>query len=1086
MINRLLSFSIRAHWFVVFVTGIVAAYGSYELTRLPLDALPDITNKQVMINYAAPALGPEDIEKRITFPIETAISGLAGVESTRSFSRNGYGQVTAIFQEAANLYFMRQQVAERLAQAKPSLPPGVEPQLGPVSTGLGEVFMYSVEYSEASANIGNGQAGWQSDGSYLTDEGERLSDTIARLAYLRTVQDWILKPQLKTVLGVADIDSLGGYEKQYVVEPDTTKLISYGLSYSDIASALRAANLAVGANYIQRSGEAYLVHADARIHSMDEIGHAVIATRNSVPVTITDVAKLRIGGQFRTGAASKNGQEVVIGTALMLTGENSRTVATLVRQKFQEIRNNLPPGIVANVLLDRSQLVNATISTVAENLLIGALLVTATLFFLLGNARAAIIAALVIPLSFVMAATGMNAMGVPANLMSLGALDFGLIIDGAVIIVENTLRRVAERQKRLGRALDHDERLHEALDASVEMVRPTVYGQIVIFLVFVPCLSFQGVEGKMFSPMVITLMLALGWAFVLSLTFVPAMAVILIRGKVGEREVFVVRAAKHLYAPMLRKALTHPFSVVFGGIVTFGAALIVFFSLGRVFMPMLDEINIDLAAVRIPSISMEQSKNLDFSVERALLELPEVSVVFSKAGTANLVFDAMPSNASDNYVVLKPKDRWPPGVITKEDVQKRIRNATAPIVGNFYEVTQPIQMRFNELISGARSEVTVAIYGDDLSSMDATAKQVAAVIAKVRGAVEVHVGQTRGFPSFDIKFDRNSIARYGLTMEDVADAVASALGGRPAGLLFNGDRRYQIVVRVPGDQRNDIEALGALPVMLPSANGSARGSIPLRQLAAFGFSEGLNEISRENGKRRIFVEINVRGRDIASFVADAQSAIARDVRVPPGSWLEWGGQFKNLQQAVRRLEVVVPVCMVLIFGALYMALGNMPLALTVFTAVPLALAGGIFAIALRDIPFSVSAAVGFIAVSGVAVLNGLVLMASIRRRLGGGEDAFDSIFNGALERLRPVLMTALVASLGFVPMAVATGTGAEVQRPLATVVIGGLITSTALTLFLLPAVCKLILRHFKVEGDNRSVKQTSSSLERKMDLRAAE
>lgn len=1084
MINRLLSFSIQAHWVIVFLTIIVAAYGFYELIRLPLDALPDITNKQVMINYAAPALGPEDVEKRITFPIETAISGLAGVESTRSFSRNGYGQVTAIFRENANLYFMRQQVAERLAQAKPNLPPGVEPQLGPVSTGLGEVFMYSVEYAHAGGAVSNGKPGWQSDGSYLTDEGERLSDEVARLAYLRTVQDWILKPQLKTVPGVADVDSLGGYEKQYIVEPDTTKLVSYGLSYSDIARALQAANLAVGANYLQRGGEAYLVHADARIHSMDEIGRAVVATRNSVPVTINDVANLRIGGQFRTGAASKNGHEVVIGTALMLIGENSRTVATSVRQKFLEIRNNLPPGIVADVLLDRSQLVNATITTVAENLAIGALLVTATLFFLLGNARAAIIATLVIPLSFVLAATGMNALGVPANLMSLGALDFGLIIDGAVIIVENTLRRIAERQKQLGRALDRDERLHQAREASVEMARPTVYGQIVIFLVFVPCLSFQGVEGKMFSPMVITLMLALGSAFLLSLTFVPAMAAILVRGKVAEREVPVLRAAKRLYAPILRKAIARPFSVILGGIVTFGAALLVFFSLGRVFMPTLDEINIDLAAVRIPSISMEQSKKLDFQVERALLALPEVSLVFSKAGTANLVFDAMPSNNSDNYVMLKPKDQWPAEVRTKEDVQKRIQEATADIVGNFYEMTQPIQMRFNELISGARSEVTVAIYGDDLNSMDATAKQVAAVLAKVRGAVEVHIGQTRGFPSFDIKFDRNSIARYGLTMEDVADTVAAALGGRPAGLLFNGDRRYQIVVRVPGDQRNDVEALGILPVMLPSANGSARGSIPLRQLASFGFSEGLNEISRDNGKRRIFVEINVRGRDIASFVADAQSAIARDVRIPPGSWLEWGGQFKNLQQAIGRLEIIVPVCMVLIFAALYMALRNVSLALTVFTAVPLAVAGGVFAIALRGIPFSISAAVGFIAVSGVAVLNGLVLMASIRRRLDGGEDAADAIFNGALERLRPVLMTALVASLGFVPMAVATGTGAEVQRPLATVVIGGLVTSTALTLFLLPTVCKLLLRRRKIEGEDCATEQKSILAERKTDFRA--
>src|SRR3984893_9704552 len=905
MIPRLLSFSVQAHWSVVFLTAVVAAYGSYELTRLPLDALPDITNKQVMIIYAAPALGPEDVEKRITFPIETAISGLAGIESTRSFSRNGYGQVTAIFREDANLYFMRQQVAERLAQAKPNLPPGVEPQLGPVSTGLGEIFMYSVEYASPGgdgASIGNGEPGWQSDGSYLADDGERLTDEVGRLAYLRTVQDWIVRPQLKTVPGVGDIDSLGGCEKQYVVDPDASELAVHGLSYSDIAKALEAANLAVGANYIQRGGEAYLLRADARIHAMDEIGRAVVAPHGTVPVTINDVAKLRIGGQFRTGAASKNGHEVVIGTALMLTGENSRTVATSVRQKFLEIQNNLPAGIVANVLLDRSQLVNATITTVGENLAIGALLVTATLFFLLGNARAAIIATLVIPLSFVMAATGMNALGVPANLMSLGALDFGLIIDGAIIIVENTLRRIAERQKREGRLVHRDEELAEALGASHEMVSPTVYGQIVIFLLFVPCLSFRGVEGKMFSPMVITLMLALASAFLLSLTFVPAMAAILVRGKVAESEVSSIRAAKHLYAPALRKALAHPFAVIAGGMVTFGIAVILFFSLGRTFIPTLDEINVDLASVRIPSISMEQSKNLDFRVERALLTLPEVDLAFSKAGTANLVFDTMGSNESDNYVMLKPKDQWPPGVRTKEDVQKRIQEVTSPIVGNFYEMSQPIQMRFNELLSGAKSDVAVAIYGDDLNVMGVSAKRVAAVLAKIRGVADLRVAQTQGFPSFDIKFDRNGIARYGLTMEDVADTVAAALGGRPAGLLFSGDRRYQIVVRVPDFQRNDLEALGALPVLLPEANnGFHRGYVPLRELASFAFSEGLNEISRDNGKRRIFVEANVRDRDIGSFVNEAQSAIARDVRIPPGSWLEWGGQFKNLQRAVRRL-----------------------------------------------------------------------------------------------------------------------------------------------------------------------------------------
>jgi cobalt-zinc-cadmium resistance protein CzcA len=1066
MIARILSFSVQARWFIVFVTAIVAAYGFYELTRLPIDALPDITNKQVQINTLAPTLGPEEVEKRVTFPIENALAGLAGVESTRSFSRNGYDQVTAIFRENTNLYFMRQQVAERLAQAKPNLPPGVEPQMGPVSTGLGEIFMYTVEYANPGgkgAAIHDGEAGWQSDGSYLTIEGEHLIDDVARLAYLRTVQDWILRPQLKTVPGIADIDSLGGYEKQYVVEPDPTKLSAYALSYSDIAKALEAANLSVGANYIQRAGEAYLVRADARIRSMDEIARAVIATRAGVPVLVKDIATVRIGGELRRGAASKNGYEVVIGTALMLAGENSRTVARAVGDKLEEIRGNLPPGITANVALDRSQLVNATITTVVENLAIGALLVVVTLFLLLGNVRAATIAALVIPLSIVMSATGMNAMGISGNLMSLGALDFGLIIDGAVIIVENTLRRIAERQKREGRPLRRDERLNEAVQSSQEMVRPTVYGQIVIFLVFVPCLTFQGVEGKMFSPMVITLMLALASAFILSLTFVPAMVALLVSGRVAEREVAFIRVSKRIYEPQLRQVLAHPFPFIAGGIMIFGAAVLTFFFLGRVFMPTLDETNFNLSSVRIPSTSIEQSVKLDLPLERAMLRLPEVSLTFSKAGTASLAADPMPPNASDNYVMLKPRDQWPAGVRTKEDVLKRIVQVTAPVVGNAYDITQPIQMRFNELIGGVRSDVAVAVFGDDLDQMGATAARIASVMAKVPGVADLRVAQTQGFPTFDIKFDRDAIGRYGLTMQDVADTVAAALGGRSAGLLFDGDRRFEIVVRVANLQRNDLEGLGALPVMLPQADGAPRRSVPLRQLASFGFSEGLNEISRDNGKRRIFVQANVRGRDIGSFVDEAQAAIARDVKLPPGSWLEWGGQFQNLQQAIRRLEVVIPVCMILIFAALYMALGSVSLSLTVFTAVPLAVAGGVFAIALRGIPFSVSAAVGFIAVSGVAVLNGLVLMSSINKRLAMGETVNASILDGALERVRPVLMTALVASLGFVPMAIATGTGAEVQRPLATVVIGGLMTSTALTLFVLPAICALVLRRHSVQ-----------------------
>jgi len=1074
MINHLLTFSVRARWIIVFLAVVVAAFGTWQLFMLPIDALPDITNKQVQINTVAPTLAPEEVEKRVTFPIETALSGLAGVESTRSFSRNGFSQVTAIFKESADLYFMRQQVSERLSQAKPNLPDGVEPQMGPVSTGLGEVFMYTVEYDHPDgkgAPIRDGEPGWQSDGSFLSEEGEHLTDEVSRLAYLRTVQDWIIRPQLRVVPGVADIDSLGGYEKQYAVEPDPIRLAAYGISYSELARGLEAANVSVGANYIQRAGESYLVRADGRISSIDQISRAVVGTRAGVPVTVRDVATVRIGGELRTGAASKNGYEVVIGTALMLVGENSRIVAEAVGRKLASVSQSLPAGIVAHVALDRSELVVATITTVAENLAIGALLVIATLFLILGNVRAAIIATLVIPLSLLMSAAGMNELRISGNLMSLGALDFGLIIDGAVIIVENTLRRIAERQRREGRELAQSERLEEVVQASREMIRPTVYGQTVIFLVFVPCLTFQGVEGKMFSPMVITLMLALASAFVLSLTFVPALAALLIRGRVSETDVPLIVKAKRLYEPRLRRALEHPAPYIGAGVGVFAVSILTFFFVGQEFLPTLDEQNFNLSSVRIPSTSIDQSVKMDLPLERQIMQLPEVKLAFSKTGTANLAADPMPPNASDNYVMLKPKDQWPKDVRTKDQVIKRIEEKTAPIVGNAYDVTQPIQMRFNELIGGVRSDVAVAVFGDNLEEMSATAAHVATALSKVRGLADLRVAQTHGFPTFDIKFDRDAIARFGLTVQDVADTIESALGGRPAGMLFSGDRRFEIVVRVPNLMRNDTDAIGAIPVMLPHTGDGNRPSVPLRQLVRFQTAEGLNEISRDNGKRRIFVEANVRGRDLASFVAEAQSVVAQQVKIPAGSWIEWGGQFENLQAAKQRLQIVIPVCLVLIFATLYLALRSVSLALTVFTAVPLALAGGVFTLALRGIPFSVSAAVGFIAVSGVAVLNGLVLMAAIRHKLDQGVQGVEAIFQGAMERVRPVLMTALVASLGFVPMAVATRAGAEVQKPLATVVIGGLITSTALTLFVLPAICSLLMR------ERRALRVDQMSLE---------
>lgn len=1056
MIDRILTGSVQYRWFILFLTVIVAVIGSWQLNVLPIDVTPDITNKQVQINTVIPTLSPVEVEKRVTFPIETALAGLNGVENTRSFSRNGFSQVTVIFSDKADLYFMRQQVAERLARARSELPANAEPQMGPVSTGLGEVFHYSVEYAYPAGKGApkvDGQPGWQTDGSFLTSSGERLTDNVAQLAYLRTVQDWIVRPQLRTTPGVADVDSLGGYVKQYVVQPDVSKLAAYGVSLAQLTQALQKANISVGANFVQRAGESYMVRADGRLHSTQDIANVVIATKQGVPITVAQVAQVVIGGDLRTGAASRNGYETVVGSALMLVGANSRTVAHAVGEKVKLIEKSLPDGVIIVPTLDRSQLVMATITTVAKNLAEGALLVSLILFCLLGNWRAAFIVALVIPLTLLISAIGMNALGVSGNLMSLGALDFGLIIDGAVIIVENTIRRLAEQQHLHGRVLSLRERLDVVVASSREMLRPTIYGQLVIFLVFMPCLTFQGVEGKMFSPMVITLMLALSSAFVLSLTFVPALIVILLKDKVAEKEAKVIVVAKQRYYPWLTYCVTRPLPFIAIGAGVLCLAAIVFSFVGREFMPTLDEQNLNLSSVRIPSTPIDQSVAIDLKLEKAILSLPEVKTIYSKTGTASLAADPMPPNASDNYVILKPKSDWPHDVTTKDQVIQLIRDKAAPFVGNTYDVTQPIEMRFNELIGGVRSDVAVKLYGDDLNQLADTAQHIAKVLKKTTGAADVRVAQTKGFPMFDITFDRTAIARFGLTVDDVANTVSAALGGSQAGQIFEGDSRFDVVVRLPGDVRNNLDSLGSLPVILP--NG---GSVALRQLVQFSYTQGLNEISRDNGKRRIYIEANVVGRDLGSFVDAAKLRIAKEVKLPAGTWIEWGGQFQNLQEATKRLELIVPACFLLIAIVLYMAIGNAMLTATVLTAIPLALAGGVFALLLRGIPFSISASVGFIAVSGIAVLNGLVLISAINQRLSNGIDIATAIVDGAMERMRPVLMTALVASLGFIPMAIATGTGAEVQKPLATVVIGGLITSTILTMFVLPAITGLVLR----------------------------
>ncbi|MPS68846.1 MAG: CusA/CzcA family heavy metal efflux RND transporter [Novosphingobium sp.] len=1064
MIARILELSVRARWFVAFLTLLVAGFGLWQLAKLPIDAVPDVTNRQVQISTFNPALGPVDMEKQVTFPVETALSGIPGLNMTRSISRNGFSQVTAVFTDDTDIYFARQQVTERLAQARESLPPGVQPTLSPLSTGLGEIFFYSVAFRHPDGKgiaTTDGQAGWQSDGSYLTPEGERLTTELAKAAYLRTVQDWIIRPQMRNVPGVAGVDSNGGYVKQYLVEPNLAALASYGIAITELADALERANLSAGSNYVRRGGESFLVRADARLKSAEEIEDAVVATRAGVPVRVRDLGQVVIGGAVRTGSGSRMGSEAVISTVLMLVGENSRVVATSAADKLVQINRALPPDVFAEPVYNRSKLVDATIATVEKNLIEGALLVIVVLFLLLGNIRAALITAAVIPITMLMTASGMNGLGVSGNLMSLGALDFGLIVDGAVIIVENALRRLAERQEHEGRLLTRPERMEETTLAAREMIRPTVYGQLIIFLVFVPLLTFQGVEGKTFSPMAITLMIALACAFVLSLTFVPAMVALVITGKVSETEVRPIRWFKERYAPVLAKAVARPLPFVLGGAGVFAAAVLAFGMLGEEFMPQLDEKDITVTNFRVPSASIDQSTRMQLHLENTLKTLPEVALVFSKNGNADLGTDPMPPNASDTYVIPKPESEWPPEVRSKADILRRIEEKMKPLIGNRAEIQQPIQMRFNELIAGVRADVAVKLHGDDLEQMSRQAARIAAVLRRIPGAGDVSAEQTSGAPTFDVRIDRQAAARHGLSVEEVANTVAAALGGREAGLLFEGDRRFAVVVRLPDAQRDDLDTLGAIPVMLPADGGQIARSIPLREVARFSYTQGLNQISRENGKRMVVVQVNVRGRDLGGFVSEAREKVDA-LSLPAGMYTDWGGTFESLQSARLRLLIVVPICFIAIYALLYMALGTFGSAAIVFSAVPMALAGGVFALLLRGIPFSITAAVGFIALSGVAVLNGLVMMSAIRKRRDEGQPIEEAIVGGAMERVRPVLMTALVASLGFVPMALATGTGAEVQRPLATVVIGGLVTCTVLTLLVLPAITALAARRRQV------------------------
>jgi len=1040
MLEGLLKFVIAQRWIVLLAVLGAAALGLYNYQRLPIDAVPDITNVQVQINSEAPGYSPLEAEQRITFPIETAMAGLPGLESTRSLSRYGLSQVTVIFEDGTDIYFARQLVNERLQEAKEDLPRGIDSAMGPISTGLGEIFMWTVEALPGAR---------QPDGSPYTSTD------------LRTVQDWVVRPQLRNLRGVTEINTIGGYLKQYHVAPDPAKLVAYGLGFRDVMEALARNNVNVGAGYIERSGEQYLIRAPGQVRSLEEIGDILIRGEAGVPVRIRDVAEVLLGKELRTGAATENGEEVVLGTVFMLIGENSRTVSQRVAAKLVEVNRTLPEGVVAKTVYDRTTLVERTIRTVALNLSEGALLVVAVLLALLGNWRAALIAAAVIPLSMLLLITGMVQQRVSANLMSLGALDFGLIVDGAVIIVENCLRRLALEQHRLGRVLARGERFAAVYEATREVFKPSLVSVLVVALVNIPIFTLTGVEGKMFHPMAFTVVVALLGALVLSVTFVPAAVALLVTGRVQEKENRAMRWATAAYRPALGAAMRNPAPVIAA------AAMIVMLSaigatrMGSEFVPSLDEGDIALHALRIPGTSLTQAVEMQSVLEKRLREFPEVERVFAKIGTAEIASDPMPPNVADNFVMLKPRSEWPDPRRSKTDLVAAMQKAVAQIPGNNYEFTQPIQMRFNELISGVRSDVAVKVFGDDLDTLLEAGEAIAGIMQAVPGAADVKVEQVTGLPVLTVKLDRARTARYGLSMSEAQEAVEIAVGGKAVGEIFEGDRRFELLVRLPERQRVDPEALRRLPIPLPGTEGRAR-YVALGEVATLAVAPGPNQVSRENGKRRVVVTANVRGRDLGSFVAELRSRVSDEVKLPAGYWLGYGGTFEQLASAAQRLRVVVPVSLVLIFGLLFMTFGSVKDALLVFSGVPLALTGGVAALWLRDIPLSISAGVGFITLSGVAVLTGLVMVAAIRDLRAHGVALEDAIEQGALLRLRPVLMVALVASLGFLPMALNTGTGAEVQRPLATVVIGGIVSATVLTLLVLPVLYRLFNRDRQV------------------------
>ena len=1046
-LERIVRFAIAHRWLMLSLTLAFAAVGVWSFSRLPIDATPDITNVQVQVNTEAQGYSPLEAEQRITFVIETAIAGLPNLDSTRSLSRYGLSQVTVVFEDGTDIFFARQQVAERIAQVKSQLPPGLEPELGPIATGMGEIFLYTVT-ADPSARRADGQHWSAMD--------------------LRSLHDWVVRPQLRNTPGVTEVSAIGGYVRQIHVTPDPARLLAYGFSLDDVVDALSENNQNVSAGYIERSGQQLLVRIPNQAQDMTALEAIVLDRRDGVPIRIRDVATVREGQELRTGAATQNGEEVVLGTVFMLIGENSRAVARAAAARVVEIQKSLPKGVLIQPVYDRTSLVDRTIATVRTSLIEGALLVIAVLFLLLGNMRAALITAAVIPLSMLMTVTGMVRGGISGNLMSLGALDFGLIVDGAVIIVENALRRFGEEQARLGRILQREERFELAARATAEVIRPSLFGIGIITAVYLPVFALTGIEGKMFHPMAITVVLALTSAMLLSLTFVPAAVALFLGGKIPEHENRVMREIHVRFEPVLRWSLAHRVPVVGAAVVLVVLSGLLTTRLGTEFVPSLDEGDVAVHALRIPGTSLTQSVHMQHALEKRIAQLPEVERVFSRIGTAEVANDPMPPSMADTFVMIKPREDWPNPDKSKRELVEELETVARSLPGNNYEFTQPIQMRMNELISGVRADVAIKVNGDDLDTLNRLAARVANIVRDVPGAADVRVEETTGLPMLVVNPDRQALSRYGLNPRDIQRTVSTAVGGTVAGQFIEGDRRADIVVRLPEQLSQSPEWLADLPIPRVGVGNDdevSRGAnwaggepqfVPLREVATIEQSTGPNQVNRENGKRRVVVTANVRDRDLGGFVTEVRERLDAGLRAPPGYWVEYGGTFEQLVSAAQRLSVVVPVALIIILALLFFAFGSMRAGVAIFSGVPLALTGGVLALWLRDIPLSISAGVGFIALSGVAVLNGLVMVGLIRTLEQSGQTIDEAIVGGAMGRLRAVLVTALVASLGFLPMALNVGPGAEVQRPLATVVIGGIVSSTLLTLIVLPGLYRLL------------------------------